>query len=120
MPSCDFGKPCDCKECRECPNCKKNREPITGIDRKGQRFISFKCPCEDAVKILTEVGVLEKKPDGRKGRVFRKKRGKIEANQKKDLIKDIRGLLRLEWDSDKIDLEKLNKIKTILETKEEE
>ena len=71
----------------------------------------------DTLKTLAEVGLLTavKKPDGRKGRVFRKRRGKIEANQKKDLIKDIRGLLRVEWDSETIDLVKLNKIKAILE-----
>ena len=71
----------------------------------------------DAEKTLAEVGLLTvaKKPDGRKGRIFRKKRGKLETNQKKDLIKDIRGLLRVEWDNDTIDLDKLKQIKALLE-----
>ena len=74
----------------------------------------------DGEKVLIEVGLLPpvKKEDGRKGRVFRKKRGRIETNQKKDLIKDIRGLLRVEWDSEKIDLDKLKQIKALLEIKE--
>ena len=63
---------------------------------------------------------IAKKPDGRKGRVFRKKRGKIDTNQKKDLIKDIRGLLNVEWDSDTINLDKLKQIKALLEAQTEE
>ena len=75
----------------------------------------------NAEKTLADVGLLTivKKPDGRKGRVFRKKRGKIDSNQKKDLIKDIRGLLRVEWDSETVDLDKLKQIKALLEAQTE-
>jgi len=76
----------------------------------------------DAEKTLAEVGLLTivKKPDARKGRIFRKKRGKIDTNQKKDLIKDIRGLLRVEWDSEIVDLDKLKQIKALLEAAQTE
>ena len=75
-----------------------------------------------AEKTFAEVGLLTavNKPDGRKGRIFRKKRGKIDTNQKKDLIKDIRGLLRVEWDSDTVHLDKLKQIKALLEAEPEE
>ena len=64
---------------------------------------------------LAEVGLLVKVD--KRNRVFRKKRGKIPNNQKKDIIKDIRGLLRIQWDNlDDADIEKLNKIKDLLET----
>ena len=69
----------------------------------------------NAEKTLTDVGLLVK-VDGRKGRVFRKKRGKVPNNQKKDLIKDIRGLLRVKWDNlDDAQIDNLRKIKEMLE-----
>ena len=68
----------------------------------------------NAEKTFTEVGLLVKVD--KRNRIFRKKRGKIPNNQKKDIIKDIRGLLRLQWDNlDNADLEKLNQIKQLLE-----
>ena len=68
----------------------------------------------NAEKTLAEVGLLVKVD--RRNRVLRKKRGKIPNNQKKDIIKDIRGLLRIQWDNiDDADLEKLNQIKQLLE-----
>ena len=68
----------------------------------------------NAEKTLAEVGLLVKVD--KRNRVLRKKRGKIPNNQKKDIIKDIRGLLRLQWDNlDDADLEKLNQIKELLE-----
>ena len=68
----------------------------------------------NAEKTLAEVGLLVKVD--KRNRVLRKKRGKIPNNQKKDIIKDIRGLLRNHWDNlDNIDLEKLNQIKQLLE-----
>ena len=64
----------------------------------------------NAEKTLAEVGLLVKVD--KRNRVLRKKRGKIPNNQKKDIIKDIRGLLRLQWNNlDDADLEKLNQIK---------
>jgi len=72
-------------------------------------------------KILVNVGVINGKDmtpkiDRRKGRVFRKKRGRIPKNQRKDLIKDIRGLLRVMWkDEDQTeDIELLRKVKSLL------
>ena len=68
----------------------------------------------NAEKTLAEVGLLVKVD--KRNRVLRKKRGKIPNNQKKDIIKDIRGLLRLQWNNlDDADLEKLNQIKELLE-----
>jgi len=68
----------------------------------------------DAEKTFAEVGILVKVD--KRNRVFRKKRGKIPNNQKKDIIKDIRGLLRIQWDNlDNADIEKLNQIKELLE-----
>ena len=68
----------------------------------------------NAEKTLAEVGLLVKVD--KRNRILRKKRGKIPNNQKKDIIKDIRGLLRLQWDNlDSADLEKLKQIKELLE-----
>jgi hypothetical protein len=68
----------------------------------------------NAEKTLAEVGLLVKVD--KRNRILRKKRGKIPNNQKKDIIKDIRGLLRRQWNNlDDADLEKLNQIKELLE-----
>jgi thymidylate synthase len=68
----------------------------------------------NAEKTLAEVGLIVKVD--KRHRVLRKKRGKIPNNQKKDIIKDIRGLLRNQWNNlDDADLEKLNQIKQLLE-----
>jgi DNA-nicking Smr family endonuclease len=53
--------------------------------------------------------------DRRRGRVFRKVRGKIPKNQRLDLFKDIRGVLRLLLEKDKVDdIELLKNIKRML------
>ena len=68
----------------------------------------------NAEKTFAEVGLLVKVD--KRHRVLRKKRGKIPNNQKKDVIKDIRGLLRNHWNNlDNTDLEILKQIKELLE-----
>ena len=51
-------------------------------------------------------------------KVERKKRGRLQHNQKKDKIKTIRAFLRVYFEeNDKIELDKLDKIIDLLKTK---
>ncbi len=93
MPNCDWGRPCDCRECTDmhrrdiCDICNENKTIITHsqyeIDRKGMGYYEFINYCQKCWKGKKKKDEIEKQKEQEERRKKEEKRVKLEAKLEK-------------------------------------